>query len=765
MDDIQVDLTFINLDRRKTKGEEKDSKMSCLDVSEDLKNLKERMKKRQAASNVTSNQRIISKQKASKEKEKPSSCLRSTIQINNKELALQVEDLKRLLHQRETELNNLKIENVNLLQEKQKLEIRNQNPEAMLSLIEPVCNVTSLIQELYDNVIGMQNHIHSETKTSSLWKNLIRDGRQYNHTSLENLESEELITPEPVGTKHISRPQMERSQLSPVAKSPDLSVVPEMSVNESVMHRVLPDATMYRSMYNVTTLLEEPENEEENDDNQIEENYRMDMEENVPNVIEDTQNVEEDIAIPDNNDIEEAVEIIPDSRAQSVEKEALDNIADETEKKSQETSSDSQIINSVHHDERPFVHMFIPFNDKPRKNQKRYSRQNSTQKKDKKDTEKPIENGDKLEQNDRKVENPSKEKKLNIDKSTNERSEKNQDNKLGEDLQGQNKLEVKDNEAISKKVTNIEKKQVRIASDIEKDKQKPNSKRQLQKPGTKNKDTSKVKVTKIEETKESVTKPINNIPNGATLEAAIDKNNTNLDIIDMELDSVLVSEKQLDDMKQSKRTSKLPRSKDKKVCAYISKGEISFCAEKIDKKVEKSRSRQRKTNSLLPIKPKSRCRSQSRDRVQRRKIRRLSEPDLNKTKDVYDMSVTKSFLEDDVIDDIGKRIRIAEDEKKKKREMGPPSILNHKYNVKNKVKSTVSYSDNVELHEISNNEELDSSQPNDKEIERKARRKSFIVQEKINNSIDNENDNSIADIIIPNSPPMGMIFIYFVPKG
>lgn len=103
--------------------------MSCLDVSEDLKNLKERMKKRQVASNVTSNQRIISKTKATKEKEKPSSmqrliayfilmllikiyipgCLRSTIQINNKELALQVEDLKKILHQKENEINKLKV--------------------------------------------------------------------------------------------------------------------------------------------------------------------------------------------------------------------------------------------------------------------------------------------------------------------------------------------------------------------------------------------------------------------------------------------------------------------------------------------------------------------------------------------------------------------------------------------------------------------------------------------------------------------------------
>lgn len=204
----------------------------------------------------------------------------------------------------------------------------------------------------------------------------------------------------------------------------------------------------------------------------------------------------------------------------------------------------------------------------------------------------------------------------------------------------------------------------------------------------------------------------------------------------MELDSVIVSDKgdkQAEEIKQAKKSSKLPRSKDKKVCAYISKGEISFCAERIeDKKIERNRSRQRKAASLLPIKPKARCRSQSRDRFQPKKIRRLSEPDLNKTKDVYDMSVTKSFIEDDVIDDIGKRIKLAEEEKRKKREMGPPSILNHKYSTKNKVKSTVSYSDDIELHEISTNEELESSSHTEEEVERKDRRKSFIVQDKIN---------------------------------
>lgn len=248
----------------------------------------------------------------------------------------------------------------------------------------------------------------------------------------------------------------------------------------------------------------------------------------------------------------------------------------------------------------------------------------------------------------------------------------------------------------------------------------------------------------------------------------------------MELDSVLVSDKvdkQQDEIKQIKKSSKLPRSKDKKVCAYISKGEISFCAEKIEgKKTERNRSRQRKAASLLPVKPKARCRSQSRDRIQPRKIRRLSEPDLNKTKDVYDMSVTKSFIEDDVIDDIGKRIKLAEEEKKRKREMGPPSILNHKYSNKTKVKSTVSYSDDVELHEISTNEELETSNCSDQMVERKDRRKSFIIQEKINSSLGNkyytlsstsvqkkaffsnfvlstdEQENVIEDKIIPDSP-------------
>lgn len=49
-----------------------------------------------------------------------------------------------------------------------------------------------------------------------------------------------MINLQSVGSKQISKPQMERSILSPVAKSPDLSVVPEMSVNESVLHKALP---------------------------------------------------------------------------------------------------------------------------------------------------------------------------------------------------------------------------------------------------------------------------------------------------------------------------------------------------------------------------------------------------------------------------------------------------------------------------------------------------------------------------------------------
>lgn len=245
------------------------------------------------------------------------------------------------------------------------------------------------------------------------------------------------------------------------------------------------DATMYRSMYNVTTLLEEPESDMENEDKNIEENYRMDMIETSPDVVENTQHIEEP-CLQDNNN--EAPEIIPDSQRPSLENEIRSDDQDKIPEGSSQESIGAN--NSVPHDERPFVHMFIPFNDKPRKNQKRYSKQNSNQKKEKKETEKQT-NSETTEIKSQKIENSLKEGKTDIEKSNSEKLQKNLKNKSKEEVQSQNKLQSTDNESNSKKTTktNIDK----ISVDAEKDRQKVNSKRNSHKPGAKNKELARKK--------------------------------------------------------------------------------------------------------------------------------------------------------------------------------------------------------------------------------------------------------------------------------